>query len=173
MISLDSVKQSLDLNNLLSPELKENIMELLIIFNNRFPDVNLDVLNDKIKTLEIKKGSKFLIKNSSKYNVVENVIYINNSKISEADIKFVLMRELLNVITAKENYTGFNINNQYEALNIGYTETLANFLVGNEAECEYQDEVVVVSSLSLILGDDSFYQAYFNNDINRILSVVN
>ncbi len=172
MITLEVIQQSLDLNTLLSSDVKENIWELIVIFNKRFPDVNLAVLNDKIKTLQIKKGSKFLIKNSSTYNVVENTIYINNSKISDTDCKFVLMREILNVITVKDNYTGFNINNQYEALNIGYTETLANFLVGNETDSEYQDEVSVVSMLSLILGDDSFYQAYFNNDINKILSVI-
>ena len=42
------------------------------------------------------------------------------------------MREILNIITAKDNYTGFNQDNIFEALNVGYTEMLANFLVGND-----------------------------------------
>ena len=41
---------------------------------------------------------------------------------------------LLNIISSKGKYSGFNENNKLEALNIGFTEMLADFLVGNGSE---------------------------------------
>lgn len=173
MISLDDVRTSLYSNEFLSDEIKRDIMQLLIIFNRNFPEINLSIINEKTKNLKVNKGSKFIIKHASFYDIKENTILINVAKLDGSDGKHLLMRELLNVITCAEDFTGFNCNNKYEALNIGYTETLANFLVGNEGVCEFEDEVSAVSMLSLILGDDTFYNAYFSNDISKIFNMIN
>jgi len=170
---LGKIKESLNLNPYLTDDIKESIYELTTIFNNQFPEIDLSNLANKLETLQIEKGSKFLIKNLSEYNPVENKILIALSQLDDdADCKHLLMRELLNVITSKSNFTGFNVDNEYKALNIGYTEILANLLVGNESICEYEDEMIAADLMVRLIGDNNVFNAYFNNDINLILNVV-
>lgn len=170
---LDKIKESLNLNPYLTDDIKVNITDLVEIFNNQFPNVDLTNLIEKLKTLQIEKGSKFVVRGLSQYNPIENKIFISLSQIdNDTDCKHVLMRELLNVITSKDNFTGFNNDNKYEALNIGYTEILANLLIGNESVCEYEDEVIAANLMISLLGDENVFNAYFKNDINLILNVV-
>ena len=169
-MDLNEIKNSLNSNPNLT-DIQDCLMELIYLFNRKFPNVNLNNLNERLKTLNIIRGSKFLIRKSSYYNPVANELLINLSKIDESDCKHILMRELLNIITAKDNYTGFNKDNAYEALNIGYTERLANFLVGNDTESEYEDEIVASNLLEKIIGEDKMFNAYFTNDASLIFGI--
>lgn len=170
---LDKIKESLNSNLYLTEDIKENITDLVEIFNNQFPNVDLTNLIEKLKTLQIEKGSKFLFRGLSKYNPIENKMLITLSQIdNDTDCKHILMRELLNIITSKDNFTGFNIDNKYEALNIGYTEILANLLVGNESVNEYEDEVIAADLMVRLIGEENVFNAYFKNDINFIYSVL-
>ncbi len=173
MVELEDIKTSLDSNPYLSSDIKDCIMELITIFNNRFKDVPLNNACERLKTLKIVKGSKFLVKKSSSYNPITNEIQISLSKITnDIDCKHILMRELLNLISAKDNFTGFNVDNLYEALNIGYTEILANLLVGNEDNVEYEDEIVEANLFASLIGSDLIKDAYFNNKIDNIINVL-
>lgn len=172
MVEVNDIKSSLDENKFLTDDIKDNIMELITIFKDEFPGVNLTNTVERLKTLKIKKGSKYLIKSSSKYDPITNEILISKSKLDLIDSKHILMRELLNLITAKDNYTGFNNDNLYEALNIGYTELIVNALVGNEEMCEYEDEIIEANLMANIIGLDIVNEAYFNNDVNIILKAV-
>ena len=164
-MDLNEIKNSLNSNPNLTDDIKDCLMELISLFNSKFPDVKLTNLNERLKTLKIIRGSRFLIKNSSYYDPIDNEILINLVKIDDSiDCKHVFMRELLNMITAKDNFTGFNKDNAYEALNIGYTEILANYLVGNENESEYEDEIVATNMIAEVIGNDTLFNAYFNND---------
>ena len=167
-MDLNEIKNSLNSNPNLTADIKECLMELIYLFNSKFPNVKLENLNERLKTLNIIRGSKFLIRKSSYYNPVTNELLVNMVKIENNDCKHILMRELLNIITAKDNYTGFNKDNAYEALNIGYTERLANFLVGNDTESEYEDEIVASNLLEKIIGEDKMFNAYFTNDASLI-----
>ena len=119
-MDLNEIKNSLNSNPNLTDDIKDCLMELISLFNSKFPDVKLTNLNERLKTLKIIRGSRFLIKNSSYYDPIDNEILINLVKIDDSiDCKHVFMRELLNMITAKDNFTGFNKDNAYEALNIG------------------------------------------------------
>ena len=171
-MDLNEIKNSLNSNPNLTEDIKECLMELIYLFNSKFPNVKLENLNERLKTLSIIRGSKFLIKKSSCYNPVANELLVNMVKIEGNDCKHVLMRELLNIITAKDNFTGFNKDNAYEALNIGYTEILANYLVGNETESEYEDEIVATNMIAGIVGNDTLFNAYFNNDATLIMNSV-
>ena len=172
-MDLNEIKNSLNSNPNLTDDIKDCLMELISLFNSKFPDVNLANLNERLKTLKIIKGSRFLIKNSSCYGPIDNEILINLVKIDDSiDCKHVLMRELLNMITAKDNFTGFNKDNAYEALNIGYTEILANYLVGNEEISEYEDEIVATNMIAEVIGNDTLFNAYFNNDETLIMNSV-
>jgi len=173
MVGMDEIRDSLNSNPYLTDDIKENFMELITIFNSNFNTVSLATLNERIKTLKVIRGSKFLIKNSSTYDPISNEILISMTKITDdIDCKHILMRELLNVITSKDNFTGFNNDLKYEALNIGYTEMLANLLVGNESVNEYEDEVIAANLMISLIGDENVFNAYFKNDINLIIGAV-
>lgn len=169
---LSKINEALDSNIYLTKDIKENIKELMAIFTSKFPNVDLSNFLEHVKTLKFEKGSKYLVKNLSEYNPLENKIYFCLSQLDDSDCKHLLMRELLNVITAKDNYTGFNVNNEYRALNIGYTEILANLLVGNESVYDYEDEMIAADLMVSLIGTENVFNAYFNNDINIILNAV-
>lgn len=169
MSNLEETKNSLNFNSYLTNDIKENLMQLITIFNKSFPEIDLSNLNERLKTLRIVRGSKFLIKGSSYYNPIDNELLLNMVFIDNgADCKHILMRELLNIITAKDNFSGFNKDNAYEALNLGYTEILSNYLVGNEGEPEYEDEIIATNMLGIVIGKDKFYEAFFKNDASLI-----
>ena len=173
MVELEDLRTSLDSNPYLTNDIKDNFMELLSVFKRYFKDVDLTNANERLKTVKVIKGSKFLVKRTSSYNPVDNEILISLSKITDdIDCKHILMRELLNLITAKDNYTGFNKDNAHEALNIGFTEILTNFLVGNDYDSEYEDEVIEANLMARLIGNDSMYEAYFNNNIDIIFKTV-
>ena len=56
------IKESIMSNPNLTDEIKENILELITIFHTKINYVNLDGFNDRIKTLNIKAGSKYEMK---------------------------------------------------------------------------------------------------------------
>lgn len=173
MVGLDEIKNSLDSNPYMTNDIKDSFMELIVLFNSKFQDVDLATLNERIKTLKVIRGSKFLIRNTSCYDPVRNEILISLTKLTdEVDCKHILMRELLNVITAKDNYTGFNKDKAFEALNIGYTEILTNYLVGNLCESEYEDEIIATNMIAEVIGKDTLYKAYFSNDASILMSMV-
>lgn len=170
---LGRIKESLNSNLYLTDDIKENLYELTEIFNNQFPEVDLANLEERLKTLQIEKGSKFLVRGLSQYNPIENKIMITLSQLdNDTDCKHILMRELLNVITSKDNFTGFNNDNKYNALNIGYTEILTNLLVGNESVNEYENEVIAADLMLTLIGEEYVYKAYFNNDIKYIIGAL-
>lgn len=172
-MTLDEIKSSLSSNPNLTDDIKDCLMELISIFNAKFPNVDLTNLNERLKTLQIIRGSKFLIRKSSGYNPITNEMLVSLVKISDnIDCKHILMRELLNIMTAKDNFTGFNKDNAYEALNIGYTEILTNYLIGNEFEQEYEDEIVATNMIAEVIGNDTLFNAYFNNDATLIMNAV-
>ena len=82
-----------------------------------------------------------------------------------------MMFELLNIITATQNQTGFNTDNRLVALNVGFTEILANYLVGNEGEkILYPDETIMTNLITSVIGFENMLYAYFNNDSKYLLN---
>ncbi|MBQ2409363.1 MAG: hypothetical protein II309_08010 [Bacilli bacterium] len=136
MNELDFTYESIDSNEFLSADLKENFKELITVFHQLFSKVDLSNFNERIKRLRIKKGSKFFITSDCEYNPRENILYINEDKIKMVDAKHSLMMSVLSIITAKDNFYGFNDTGTLEGLNKGITELIANFLVGNEVDLD-------------------------------------
>ena len=136
MNELDFTYESIDSNEFLSADLKENFKELITVFHQLFSKVDLSNFNERIKRLRIKKGSKFFITSDCEYNPRENILYINEDKIKMVDAKHSLMMSVLSIITAKDNFYGFNDTGTLEGLNKGLTELIANFLVGNEVDLD-------------------------------------
>lgn len=172
MVMIDDIRDSLNRNKKLTKEIKANIFELVLIFNKKYPDVSLENLNKKIETLKIIKGSKYVNNRISEYNVRDNTIYLNKSEIDKGyDMKHILMFEILNIITCNDEFTGFNVDNRFRALNAGYTEIVANYLVGNSGELlVYPEQAVTANLISVLIGSNNIAQAYFQNDIDCLIN---
>lgn len=175
MDMLENIKISLNDNPNLSKEVKDDIFELVIIFNNNFPEVDLKNLQSRLATLKIEKISKFLNKDVSLYDNKKNVLYFNISEMDNGyDMRHVLMFELLNIISSNNAQMGFNLDNKFEALNIGYTEILANYLVGNNSDkMLFADEAIATNLISVMIGSDKLFEAYFKNDARILIESFN
>lgn len=169
---IDMIKNSLDENKKLTKEIKTNIFELTILFHNRYPEINLNNLVNHLKTLELKKSSKFINKKVSKYNFRDNILEFNIDEINKGyDMKHVLMSELLEIITNNGNQTGFNQDDKFRALQAGYREILTNNLIGNDSDLEHlENEIISTNLLAAIVGNDPFFESYFKNDVRILLN---
>lgn len=169
---MDSIKASLDNNKNLSKEVSDGIFELVVIFHKNFPTVNLENLNERLKTLKIEKTSKFEKSNVSNYSFKKNIIYFNSDEITkDYDARHIMMFEILNIITSTDKQIGFNTDNRFIALNTGFTEIIANYLVGNDKELLlYPDEAIMTNLITTIVGFENMLYAYFNNDSKFLLN---
>lgn len=174
MANLYDVKSSLHNNSNLDAEVRDNIFELVMIFNNKFPEVSLDRFNEHAKTLKIKKTNKFLNSDISMYDYRHNILYFNKSRMTdEYDFRHILMYELINIISSNKYQTGFNNDGKFEALNTGYTEILANFLVGNNGQkLIYPNEAIMANMIGIVAGENKLFEAYFNNDAKILLNAL-
>ncbi len=163
---VEEIEAVLNTNPNLTQDLKMNLLELVTIFQKQFPTVSLENLKNRLQTLKIDKLNRYVSSEVSKYDPVLNTLMINEERLGkDVDAKHILMYELLSIMTAKDNYTGFNFNHQFEALNIGYTEILTNYLVGNETEeFVHSDEIIATNLISISIGNDILLHAFFNND---------
>lgn len=174
IMTLEDVKVALDSNQELTDELRDNIYGLVHIFNEKYPSISLNNLCNNLKTLKIKKSNKFLNKRVSKYNYMTDTIEFNIDVMNEGyDMKHVFMYDLLQVITNNGVMTGFNQNDEFRALNAGYTEILTNNLVGNESDIgNLESEIISTNIIDYILEDDTLFNAYFNNDANLLTNAM-
>ena len=108
------------------------------------------------------------------YSNVNNVLYLNGEKLNDYDARHVLMYELLNIASSTDTKRGFVEDGRFEALNVGYTEILANYLVGNESDKSlYQEQAIETNLISIIIGEDVLRKAYFGNDTNLLIEGFN
>ncbi len=164
------INESLESNNNITKEVKDNIIQLVDIFEKNFPEINLDNLAQRLRTLIIKRESKYLVKLPCEYNAFKNEIGVNKGKFEGCEAKHWIMHCLLQMITAKENYSGFdNADNTLIAMNEGYTEILTNYLVGDVDNNFFTDEIIIVNLISKVIGNDILFNAYFNNDTESVL----
>lgn len=164
------INESLESNKNITDEVKNNLIELIDIFEKNFPDINLNNLAQRLKTLIIKRESKYLVKVPCKYNAFKNEILVNKGKFEGCEAKHWMMHCLLQMITAKDNYYGFNNeDNTMIAMNEGYTEILTNYLVGDVDNNFYTDEIIIVNLISKVIGNDVLFESYFNNDTESVL----
>lgn len=175
MDMVDSIRTTLELNGNISSEVKNDIFELVVLFNQKFPDVDLSDLKKHLETLKIERLNKFLNNDVSMYDNRTNVLYLNGSRMGEGyDGRHILMYELLNMISSDNMQMGFNRNGEFEALNVGYTEILANYLVGNDGSVlVYPDEAIETNLIATMVGNDVLEKAYFNHDTDLLINSLN
>ncbi len=167
---IETIKMTLNNNENITNEVKENLLELITIFNNNFKEIDLANLNERLKTLIIKRESMFLVKLPCKYNPYTNELLINLGLFEDCDAKHWLMHALLGMITAKENYYGLNNEeNTLVGLNEGYTEIITNNLVGDVENNIFMGDIVLTNIIGKAIGEDTLYNAYFNNDSESVI----
>ena len=134
MNQLDVTYSAIDANETFTDALKTNFKDLLTIFHQNFTEVSLDNFNERIKGMEVKRGNKYITKDAVEYNPKENVLYLNEEKLNTVDAKHELMYAIITIISAYDNTFGIGFDEKLKVLNVGITEMLANFLVGNECD---------------------------------------
>jgi len=166
---LDEIRSNLETNGNLTEEIKADMFDLIVIFHQNFPNIDLEKINSRIKDVKLGKIGVFERRGPIVYDVVKNEISFSNKKLrDDYDANHLMMKGILGMITATDNYYGFNKNNNLNALNVGFTEMLANFLVGNEGICDYEEELLAANLVSQIIGKDTLIDAYFNNDAELV-----
>ena len=117
MVAIEEIKSSLNSNSNLTQKIKDNFLELILLFHEKFPEIALDNLDNRVKTLKIENLSKYVSGEVSKYDPVTNILSLNEERLGkDVDAKHILMYEILSMITAKDNYTGFNFNHHFNKL---------------------------------------------------------
>jgi len=169
MNSLEQIRTSLSNNNELNEEIRNKLFELITIFHKKLPEIGLVRLNEKLKTVKIKKMSKLERKGTYCYDVFRNEILFTNNLEGNYDIDNLLMKAILQMSTATNSFTGFNSDDRLRALNLAYTEILANYIIGNDGVSELEEEMLITNLLSHVVGQDTMFNSYFSNNGEPII----
>lgn len=164
MDSLDAIKLSLESNPNLTNEIRNKFLKLITKFTKKFSGVNLSRLNDKLKTVKFGRIGKYEKKGTYYYDVVNNEILISNDIIGNYDIDHILTKAILEMTTSTGKFTGFNSDERLMALNLAYTEILANYIIGNEGDSDLEEEMLIANLLSHVVGKDTMFNSYFTNN---------
>ena len=164
MDALEQIKVSLQSNSNLNEEIRNKLFELVVIFKKKLPEINLMKLIDRLKTVSIGKLSKLERKGTYYYDVINNKILFSSELEGNYDIDHLFMKSILQMSTSTKNFTGFNSDERLKALNLAYTEILANYIIGNEGDSDLEEEMLVANLLSHIVGKDTLFNSYFTND---------
>ena len=171
---LDSIKESIESNNSIDKSIKTKLFELIIIFHNKFPDINLDRFNNLVKTVKIGRIGKYEPLGTSFYDVRENEMLFSPNRIKniDYDLDNLFMRIVLSMITSTGTYSGFNSDPDLRALNSAYEEILANYLVGSSEVSDQDEEMVITNIIGNIIGTDKLFDAYFSNNGKMITDIL-
>lgn len=166
MVKVEEVLKTIDNNNKLSKEIKENVKSLLVIYTANDNKVDLKTLDGKLSNLQqIKSAPSYLVKEPLKYIDQEQTLYINKKEFgNDHDYQFYLMKELILMQTYKEKR-----NSYYEPIYEGYSAMAASLYVGNGGSTNiYEDEVVAFNLLGQIVGFECLENFFLTNDENLL-----
>lgn len=170
MVKLDDLLSTIDDNQNLSSEIKENIKDLIVIYASNTDNIDLETINTNIADLKIEAASKYLINEPLKYINADKTIYINTAETEkDYDCQFLLMRELMLMQTYK-NDIGKLRQDHFGPIYEGYASICANLFVGNDSPHNlYEDETITVNLLSQIVGLESVENLFVNNNSELLI----
>ena len=172
MGSMDEIKQSLSSNPNLTDEIRNKLFDLVSIFHKKIPEVSLARLSDRLKTLKFGKIGKFERRGTYYYDVFKNEILFSNDLGTNYDVDHLLMKGILEMATSTDTFTGFHSDDRLRAINLAYTEILANFIIGNEGDSDLEEEMLITNLLSHIVGKDTMFNSYFTNNGDLIVKAM-
>ena len=169
---LDNIKKSLEENQNIDNDIKKKIYNLVELFTKKMPNIDLTRLCDKLRTFKFGSISKYEKCGVYRYDCINNEILFSSKLKEDYDIDHLLMKAILEMSTNNDKFTGFNSNELLYALNLAYTEILANYIIGNEGESDLEEEVLLTNLISLIVGKDEMLNAYFTNNGDIIIKAM-
>lgn len=172
MDSLEMIKSSLDSNEGLNDDIRNKLFELINIFHKKLPEINLNVLSKKLTNVKFGKISKFERRGTYYYDVFKNEILFSKNLEENYDIDHLLTKAILQMATSTDKFTGFSSDDRLRALNLAYTEILANYIVGNEGDSDLEEEMLLTNLLSHIVGKDTMFNSYFTNNGEPIIKAM-
>lgn len=126
MNQIDEIVNNLSLNENLTDDIKQNFLELILIFNRQFQNVDLTLLSERIKSLKLRPISEYLCSNTFRYDVNDNVLFFNEEKLKNTENgKSTMMEALLQVISNRMDEK----NNILAAFNQGMDKMITKNLV--------------------------------------------
>lgn len=171
---LDAIRVSIDSNSNLDKMIKDKLFELILIFNKKIPEMSLERFNRLAKTVKLGRIGKYENRGTSIYDVKNNEILFSPDKLQlDYDLDNLFMRSVLGMITSTGSYSGFASSPDLNALNSAYEEILANYLVGNGEISDQEEEMIITNIIGNIIGNDTLYKAYFTNNGQIILDILN
>ncbi len=172
MDTLEDIKVSIKNNPNLNDDIRNKLMELILIFKKKIPNIDLSRLNERLKTVKFGKISKFERKGTYYYDVLKNEILFSKNLEGNYDIDNLLIKAILEMTTSTATYTGFSSDEKLVALNLAYTEILANYIIGNEGDSDLEEEMLITNLLSHIIGKDTMFNSYFMNNGEPIIKAM-
>lgn len=171
---LESTLKAVDENKNITDEVKQTIKKLITKFSVIFSDVSLENLEKRIKNVTIVRTKKLVSKKPYEYRPMENELCFSLDALkNDYNADHLMMSGLLCMMTAHDNTYGFDKENALIHLNVGFTEMLSTFVVGNAGENPfYEEEYVTVNILAEIIGMETFYKAYFTNNPQMVLDKI-
>lgn len=169
-VMIEQVIATLEQNQNIDNAVKENMKELILLFNKIYPQISLANLDRILRTLKIEKSNKFMNRRVFKYNICSNILEFNTEEMEKGfDMKHVMMSALISLIACDGEKIGFNAENRYEALQAAYIEMLTNMLVGNEGDNYYlEDEVISTNLLCTMIDADILFESFFTNNAQKL-----
>ena len=121
----------------------------------------------------IEAGSKLIYTQAYEYSPADNRIFMNNEKQCDPDVdlRHSLMKQVLKMITQKGINYGFG-GNDLDALNEGFCEVLANNIVGNEGNSDFEDEQILINFIGKSIGFDIIKTAFFENNPELLMKAL-
>lgn len=171
---LESALLAVDENKNMTGEVKQDIKALLKKFSAIFSNISLENLSTRIKEVQIEKTHKLVSKKAYDYNARENKLCFSIEALQNGyNADHLMMSGLLCMMTAKDHTYGFGSNRDLICFNVGVTEMLSNFVVGNAGEkvlCE--EELIATNIIAEVIGMDTLFKAYFTNDAKMIMDKI-
>lgn len=168
---LEQIRLNLNANKELTKDFKFKIFEFILLFNKKFPNIDLTTLSSKISTVTFEKVSSYERRGTFNYDAAKNRVMYDAKRIKEDDydIDNLLMKAVIALISSTDTYYGFNKDDKLSALNKAVTEMIANHVIGNEGTSDYEEEIIIANLISKIIGVDLLIESYFKNDSDTIL----
>lgn len=174
---LEEIRNSINSNPYLTKDIKVELFRLIVIFNNKFPNIKLDTFNKLVKSVKVGRISKYESRGSVVYDVITNEILFNPSCLTDGyEVDNLFMQAVLGMITTIEynnrKFSGFDTDEKLSKLNKAYTEIVADYLIGSSEKSDLESEKIITNQLGILINEDTLFDAYFNNDGNKILLAV-
>ena len=174
---LEEIKNSINNNPYINKDIKTVIFRMIVTFNNKFPGVKLDKFNELVKTVKIGRISKYESRGAFTYDVNTNEILFSPTKLQDNyNLDNFFMQAVLSMITVSEKnnrtLSGFDSAETLSTWNRAYTEILADYLIGSGEKTDLEPEKRLTNQLGVLIDDNTLFDAYFNNDGNKIMLAV-